>query len=450
MKLISRLRSIPKLLIPSQPRMSEAKYRFIRGGAIIFPVNFTQGSPYSVQPHKEEELVMIPAMASIPLLDKKISVPVLYGNSIIGYMKNLLTLYMYNYYYRHNPSILHYIYNPEKITEKYGEEIGEITSIVPERNKKKLTAESVAVLSAGIFRLKPPFISVSTASNKMLEEVLRLSVKAVWYNPVFKMFGLGLAPWAPSRSIVSSVAFPVITELSLVKLYAEKLWKNIKEAFAGNDELRDELETLKITPISLSDANEMLKHGEPIIERMVFRGVGEKTVAGVYPIVKLKTDLTEDFQRLGIVPNDNFRIETTGGKYDPVSPTPVKITYGSPMTLISIFSRGTRTSLHTDLELACFAKAMSDIPKYGPNDNVMRIFVYAEFKDINTNNRVVLASATGGIGENYLNKEAENYNRLFDEWLGKVPYDEAITPLSIALLGVHLGNITKSNSGKNK
>ena len=448
MPLIEKLTQIPEILKGNlSPEFFEAKYRFEKGGVLIQPINFTQGGPLPsprVESEENRKLPMLPALANIPFYGIRISVPILYGNTVLGTMKNRLTEYMFNLYRDNNPEVIYSIYRPDDLKSKYGDLI-EVARKLGKKNGERITEKVTSALSATLFRMKPPFLSVSYATVKDHRDILIKTVDAIWLNPIFKAWGIGLAPWAPSRSIVSSVALPVLSDFKLLDKFAEDL----KDSITNVLDVEDEMELRKIT---LSKAIKILEESEEVVlepdnigDTFTFREDRGKNrvVAGGYNVIKLRQEIARDYLSLGVVPDDEFSIPTKNGKYDLTSPTPVRMVNASLMTLISVLSRGTRTTLHTDLELASFAQAISDIVKFGPNDNVMRIYTYMEFENVKTGGKVRLAAATG-IGETKLTDDTKEFMKLFNKWISKVPYDEVIVPVSLGLLPIHVYELNSS------
>ena len=452
-----RLSKIPSLLKSHVPEeMFKARYRFLYGGVLIQPINFTQGGAFEKRKGtSDNKYIMAPAMTLVPFHNKLLWLPILYGNTILGAMKNRIPEDMFNYYRDSKPEVLDGIYNVEEVENKYGELISELKGMIPDSKQKLYTPESLVALSSTIFRLKPPFLSVSYASNNKLDEVLNGTVRAVWYNPIFKAFGIGIAPWSPSRSIVSSVAMPLIQDFPLLNMFAERIAEEVKHEIP---EVSDEISLFKVSLPVISKAMEEsepanLPEEEVQSIKMDFRELpGEIETAGLYPVVKLRQEIASDFKKLGVkFDKEKFKIPVSSEseKYDLTSPTPVKLAYSGPLTLISVFSRGTRATLHTGLELGAFAYSMSDIPKFGPNDNVMRIYILMKFLDVEEEKEVTLASATG-VGIPYANHNTIRFRNIFSKWYRNLEYDEVITPLSASLLAIHVAGITPSSEKKKK
>lgn len=447
------LSEIPSLLKSQVPaEMFRARYRFLYGGVLIQPINFTQGGAFEGRSRSNDgKYIMAPAMTLVPFHNKLVWLPILYGNTILGVMKNKLSEDMFNYYRDNKPEVLDGIYNVEEVENKYGELISELKGMIPDSRQKLYTPESLVALSSTIFRLKPPFLSVSYASNSKLDEVLNDTVKAVWYNPIFKAFGIGIAPWSPSRSIVSSVAMPLVEEFPLLNKFATNIERDIKREIP---EVADEISLFKVSlPVITKSMEEAEPANLPEEEvksiKMDFKELpGEIETMGMYPVVKLRQELASDFKKLGVkFDKDKFKIPVSSEKekYDLTSPTPVRLTYSGPLTLLSVFSRGTRATLHTGLELGVFAYAMSDISKFGPNDNVMRIYILMKFLDVETEKEVTLASATG-VGIPYANQTTIKFRSVFSKWYRNLEYDEVVTPISASLLAIHVAGFRQQKS----
>ena len=474
MGLIDSLEKVPEVVKGEFPQeLFEPRYRFLFGGAIIQPINFTQGGPYTGKREgkkegAEVEYIALPAMANVPFYNRKVFVPILYANTILGTMKNRITENLFVIYRSSKKEVLDNIYNPEIMKEKYGDAYKEGLSILNERAKKVLTLESIAAVNATLFRMKPPFLSVSYATGKFVP-VLKGVVKAVWHNPLFKAWGIGIGPWGPSRSIVSSIALPLLSDFPLLTKFAEDIAKDIR------NELPEVSDEIALFEIPLKDIQRAVEEGKPVTEEDITTklrfDVGERDpfevdTAGMYPVIKLRNELASDFYKLGVdFDKEKYKIpikkKSKKGKknknengenkdedfefYDITSPTPVKLAYGGPLTLVSVFSRGSRVTLHTPIEVASFAYAISDIPKFGPNDNVMRIYVLMEFEDITTGERLKLVTATG-VGREYMNEPVKELRKKFIEWVLATNYDELIVPTSIGLMTVHLSEITSGGS----
>lgn len=449
---LSKIPSLLKSQVPEE--MFKARYRFLYGGVLIQPINFTQGGAFeSRSGSNREKYIMAPAMTLVPFHNKLVWLPILYGNTILGVMKNKIPEDMFNYYRDNKPEVLDGIYNVDEVSNKYKEIVSELRSMIPKDRQKLYTEESLVALSSTIFRLKPPFLSVSYATNKSLDEILNRTVRAVWYNPIFKAFGIGIAPWSPSRSIVSSVAMPLVKEFPLLNKFASDIAKGIKREIP---EVADEISLFKVSlPVITKSMEESEPADLPEEEiksiKMDFRELpGEIETTGMYPVVKLRQELASDFKKLGVTfDKDKFKIPVSSEKekYDLTSPTPVRLAYSGPLTLLSVFSRGTRATLHTGIELGAFAYAMSDIAKFGPNDNVMRIYVLMKFLDVETEKEVTLASATG-VGIPYANQTTVKFRGIFSKWYRNIEYDEVITPISASLLAIHVAGFRKQNSKK--
>lgn len=426
--------------VPSRfdERCVKPVYRFDRGVIVVVPLRFRQGGPEEGEGRAGARHYLVPMTVSVPVRGsdgsvRVVNVPIISGNSIHGAKKNkvadlMMDIYLSKFGRDAGRNPLYGIYDPETIWGKYGE-LAKALGI--ERSR----VEEVAALSATMFRMKPPFLSVEYAGRESDRALLVKVKELVWMNPLWRFWGLGLTSWAPNRAVIVSPALPLAREFPVLVKAFEKYAPRISKLLGVDVPA----EPLPITEIAEATENE----------------VKFKARAGTVHLstlkVKLNRDLINDFMRLGVpVEKEKFSITVKGKeKHDVVTPTPVYLVEGLPfLPLVSVAVPAKVRSLHSVMEIASLAAAMREVMRYGVADNVMGIYMYYRFFNPDFRDDVVELAGYVGPDGTIFNDAVVGLSKGFEEWVRKTPYDEVVTPISMTLYAIHLNNIAVKKNGK--
>ncbi len=358
--------------------------RFVFEGGLVYAVPLGAWRQGREQVRVGGRAVHDLVAVNVPVLegDGYALVPVISGNSVVGALKNALSERMFTYYMEERRDWLRLVYEPSPL----------------------------GVLAASLFRMKAPFVSIQTPSRKLYS--------MVWGNFIWTTWGVGLASWAPHRKVRATDLVPLLEPF---RDFAEAISR--LASMAGVDvEVRP-------APAPSVDAVEAV---EGVARRYAF----------VTRRYRLRKRFDDDFLRLE-VEIDFARMAEELGKAGLFTgedvkslqrPVPFEVIVAPPgVPLASILHPGVVSDLFSPAEVMTVAEAMKHVFVIGPRDNLFKLTVVAVFRDVETNERLVVGyrkepGLTEPIGR------AEELAGAFEEWMGRVNYPSVVRAVAEAVI----------------